>query len=56
MTARKLIGYGLIAGLSLSEIMASPPGAVLDWYIMRTKYDDVQHGVIRKNPNAWEDE
>ena len=56
MTARKLIGYGLIAGLGLSDIMASPPGAVLDWYIMRMKYDDVQHGIKRKTPNAWEDE
>ena len=56
MTARKLIGYGLIAGLSLDDIMASPPGAVLDWYIMRMKYDDVLHGVKRKNPHKWEDE
>lgn len=56
MTARKLIGYGLIAGLNLNEILKSPPGAVLDWYIMRLKYDDQQHGVKRKNPYAWEDE
>lgn len=56
MTARKLIGYGLIAGLTYDEIMGQKPGAVLDWYIMRLKYDDQQHGVKRKNPNAWEEE
>lgn len=56
MTARKLIGYGLIAGLTYDEIMSQKPGAVLDWYIMRMKYDDQQHGVKRKNPNAWEEE
>lgn len=56
MTARKLIGYGLIAGLTYDEIMGQKPGAVLDWYIMRLKYDDQQHGIKRKNPNAWEEE
>lgn len=56
MTARKLIGYGLIAGLRFDEIMRLPPGAVLDFYIMRLKYDDQQHGVKRKNPHAWEEE
>lgn len=56
MTARKLIGCGLIAGLTYDEIMGQKPGAVLDWYIMRLKYDDQQHGVKRKNPNAWEEE
>lgn len=56
MTARKLIGYGLIAGLTYNEIMRCPPGVVLDWYIMRMRYDDQQHGIKRKNPTAWEDE
>lgn len=56
MTARKLIGYGLIAGLTLTDIMGSLPGAVSDWYIMRIKYDDMQHGIKRKNPFAVEDD
>lgn len=56
MTARKLIGYGLIAGLTYSEVLKSPPGAVLDWYFMRLKYDDQQHGVKRKPAGAWEEE
>lgn len=56
MTARKLIGYGLIAGLRYDEIMRLAPGAVLDFYIMRLKYDDQQHGIKRKNPHAWEEE
>lgn len=56
MTARKLIGYGLIAGLSYEQIMRSPPGAVLDWYIMRRRYDDEQHGINRKSVSAWEEE
>lgn len=56
MTARKLIGYGLIAGLTYYEVMKSPPGAVLDWYFMRRRYDDEQHGITRKSVSAWEEE
>lgn len=56
MTSRKLIGYGLIAGLRYDEIMRLEPGAVLDFYIMRVKYDDVQHGIKRTSASAWEEE
>lgn len=48
MTARKCIGYGLIAGLTLGEALASEPGFVFDVYLMRRNYDDVQHGIKRR--------
>lgn len=56
MTARKCIGYGLIAGMTLTETLASPPGLVLDMYIMRRTYDDEQHRLKRKSLYAWEDD
>ena len=43
-----VVSWGLIAGLSLPEIHMMRPGAVMDLYIYRRNYDDVQHGVIRK--------
>ncbi len=56
MTARKCTGYGLIAGLTLAETLASPPGLVMDLYIMRRNYDDEQHHIRRKSLYAWEDD
>lgn len=43
-----MIGFGLIAGLTLQETLASTPGFILDIYLMRRKYDDAQHGITRK--------
>lgn len=56
MTARKCTGYGLIAGLTLAETLASPPGLVMELYIMRRNYDDEQHHIRRKSLYAWEDD
>lgn len=53
MTARKYVSYGLIAGLTLEETLASAPGFVADMYIMRRKYDDEQHGIKRTSETAW---
>lgn len=54
MTARKYIGYGLIAGMRLGEILAARPGFAADMYIMRRQYDDEQHGIKRRSAAAWE--
>ena len=56
MTARKCLGYGLIAGLSKKEALESPPGQVIDLYIMRRNYDDAMHGIVRQEPGRWRDE
>lgn len=53
MTARKYISYGLIAGLTLEETLASAPGFVADLYIMRRRYDDEQHGLKRSSATEW---
>ena len=56
MTARKCVGYGLIAGLTFEEIKASAPGFILDMYLMRMRYDDEQHGIKRKKAAEWGDD
>jgi len=42
-----VVSWGLIAGLSLAEIHRMKPGAVMDLFIYRRNYDDVQHGIKR---------
>lgn len=56
MTARKYMGYGLIAGMRVDEILASSPGFVADMYIMRRRYDDEQNRIRRKSTAAWGDD
>lgn len=48
MKFRQVVSYGLIAGLSYSEVMRTPPGMVLDLFLYRRAYDDQQHGLRRK--------
>ena len=43
-----VVSWGLTAGLNISEIHRMRPGAVMDLYIYRRRYDDAQHGVIRR--------
>ena len=42
-----VVSYGLVAGLRLDEINRMRPGAVLDLFVYRRKYDDQQHGIKR---------
>lgn len=44
-----LVSYGLIAGLTLDEINCASPGFLIDCYVYRMRYDDVQHGIKRKS-------
>jgi len=44
---RRLISCGLIAGMTLKEIMRAAPGFVMDMYLYRQEYDDVMHGIRR---------
>lgn len=43
-----VVSWGLTAGLSLPEINRLKPGQVMDLYIYRRNYDDIQHGVVRR--------
>jgi hypothetical protein len=43
-----VVSLGLIAGLSVSEINRMPPGQVMDLYLYRRNYDDVQHHIMRQ--------
>lgn len=42
-----VVSWGLIAGLSLKEVNRMKPGEVLDLYIYRRNYDDIQNGIMR---------
>ena len=39
---------GLVAGLAYTEMMRMQPGLVMDLYIMRRDYDDIEHGIQRE--------
>lgn len=43
-----VVSWGLIAGLRMEEIHKMRPGAVMDLYIYRRNYDDIQHGIRRE--------
>ena len=48
MTYRKVISYGLIAGLRYTEMQGMMPGEILDYFIYRRNYDDTQHRIVRE--------
>ena len=54
MTWRRIIHYGLTAGLSYHEMGRMPPGLVCDLYIMRQAYDDDEHGVSRPKDKIYD--
>lgn len=53
MTPLRIVHYGLVAGLTLDEIMKSNPGAVITLYLYRRDYDDQQHGITRGKGAAF---
>ena len=48
MTWRKVISYGLIAGLQVQDMWDMAPGLILDLYVYRRNYDDMENGIQRK--------
>lgn len=38
-----VVSWGLIAGLTAEEIHRMRPGAVMDLYLYRRKYDSIMH-------------
>ena len=43
-----MIHWGLVAGLTYTEMQDMGPGMILDMYIWKRKYDDQQHGIRRE--------
>ena len=43
-----MIHWGLVAGLTYTEMGEMTPGMIVDMYIWRRKYDDQQHGIKRE--------
>lgn len=54
MTYRKIVSYGLIAGLTYTEMQKLAPGFVIDMYLMKQRYDDEQHQLKRKSPYEYQ--
>ena len=48
------MAYGLIAGLRFDEMQKMLPGAVLDLFVYRRKYDDDQHRITRKKERIYD--
>lgn len=48
MTYRMVVHFGLVAGLTLTEMRALAPGMICDLYVLRQRYDDQQHGIKRQ--------
>lgn len=44
-----MIHWGLVAGLTYTEMMDMTPGMIMDLYVWRRTYDDEQHGIRRGN-------
>lgn len=42
-----MIHYGLIAGLTYTEMHRMAPGLVCDLYVLRLRYDDMENGIKR---------
>ena len=54
MTWRKILGYGLIAGLQPRDMYDMMPGLILDLYIYRRDYDDMEHGIRRREEQIYD--
>lgn len=44
----------MIAGLTYSEMMIMAPGVIMDMYIYRRDYDDMEHGIRREKPMIYD--
>lgn len=54
LTWRTLISYGLTAGLRFSEMGRLAPGLVCDLYVLRMRYDDMEHGIRRGKETIYD--
>lgn len=49
-----MTAWGLIAGLQFEEMQMMAPGVILDMYVYRRNYDDMEHGVRRRDEQAYD--
>ena len=54
MTYRRIVSWGLIAGLTYTEMQGMQPGMILDEFILRRNYDDQMHGIKRGEGDTWQ--
>lgn len=46
--AHRVISCGMIAGMSMAEVLASAPGFVMDMHTLKVQYDAAIHGLRLK--------
>ncbi len=44
----------MIAGLQFDEMQYMPPGAILDMYVYRRNYDDMEHRIRREEEKIFD--
>lgn len=44
----------MIAGLRFDEMQMMPPGLILDMFIYRRDYDDMENGIKREIPKIFD--
>lgn len=49
-----MLAYGLIAGLTVPDMRHMLPGMVLDLFVYRRQYDDVEHRIVRKKEQIYD--
>ena len=54
MTYRRIVSWGLIAGIRFTEMQDMQPGFIMDAYILRRNYDDMMHGIQRGDDGGWQ--
>lgn len=48
MTYRRVISYGLIAGLLYHDMQDMSPGEILDYFVYFREFDDQHMGILRE--------
>jgi len=49
-----VLSCGLIAGLKPEEMWTMPPGLILDLFVYRRDYDDMEHGIRRQEEQIYD--
>lgn len=48
MTARLILSWALMAGLTYTEALTMRPGMIIDLYIIRRNHEDQRYGIRRE--------
>ena len=49
-----MTAWGLVAGLPYEEMQNMAPGVILDLYVYRRNYDDMEHRIRREEEKIFD--